>query len=233
MPTNNPIKQQQANVNECASSALTPLTAAQCTPNFLAQLAQTVEDKNWLSIYPIVSQLIQHFISLPQPLLIFNARHWQAATEVISTVSAPNHQQLALLNYDQEALFGRLNLHPEKEADFYQGEIYKYDNGSLILHISPMLVNPKLWFLLKAFLISHRVPATSAVNGDKLKGQCPLAPTKALSTKIILVASRYQLDELAQIDPEYNQVNSLFTELSSEIRTTDNNIHALQSYCHQ
>ena len=96
-----------------------------------------------------------------------------------------------------------------------------------------MLVNPNLWFLLKAFLISRKIPATSAVNGDKLKGQCPIEPSKKLKTKIILVANRYQLDELTQIDPEYNQVGSLFTELSSEIKATDENIQALQRYCQQ
>jgi Lon-like ATP-dependent protease len=212
---------------------LKPLTVAQCTPNFLPQLSQAVNEESWLSIYPVVSQLIKHFIQLPHSLLIFNARHWQAATAVIAEAADNNYPQLALLNYDQQKLFGRLNLYAEHNVDFHQGEIYNFNNGCLILHISPLLVNPNLWFLLKAFLISRKIPATSAVNGDKLKGQCPIEPSKKLNTKIILVANRYQLDELAQIDPEYNQVGSLFTELSSEIKATDENIQALQRYCQQ
>jgi len=204
----------------------------QCTPDFLPQLSQTsVCDNNWLSIYPIVSQLVRHFIQLPQPLLIFNARCWQAAVAVITEASGNNYKLSALQNYDQQRLFGRLTLLKEQDADFVQGEIYNCNHGSLILHISPLLVNPNLWFLLKAFLINRQLPATSAVNGDKLRGASPIEPLAELDTKIILVSNRYQLDELAQIDPEYNQVGSLFTELASDIKTTDENIHSLQSYC--
>jgi len=228
---NNSAAKQPRTIVDHPENQLTPLVATQCTPNFLPQLSQPANVGNWLSIYPVVSQLIQHFIQLPQPLLIFNARYWQAAIDVITEAADDNYPKLALQNYDQQKLFGRLNLHKGQTADFHQGEIYNFNNGCLILHISPLLVNPNLWFLLKAFLISHKLPASSAVNGDKLRGQCPLDPLKEFNTKIILVANRYQLDELAQIDPEYNQSGSLFAELSSEIKATDENIQALQSYC--
>jgi len=233
LPIDTTTTQQPTELKATTNLSLTPLTASQCTPNFLAQLSDQANNENWLSLYPIVSQLIQHFIQLPQPLLIFNARYWEAATEVINAATSVDYKKLALLNYDQETLFGRLNLHAEQHAEFHQGEIFKYNNGCLILNVSPLLVNPSLWFLLKAFLISHQVPATSAVNGNKLKGQLPLDQVTTLNTKIILVASRYQLDELSQIDPEYNQIGSLFTELSSEIESTDSNVQSLQAYCQQ
>lgn len=227
---NNSVVKQQ----DLHSLPTEPLTAEQCTPDFLKQLSQAIpEQQTWLSIYPIVSELIEHFVLLPQPLLIFSARCWQAATEVIEEATPKNYKQLALLNYDQQKLFGRLNLQKEKSVDFQQGEIFNFNDGCLILHISPLLTTPNLWFLLKAFLINRKLPASSAVNGDKLRGKHPHDSLIKLNTKIILVANRYQLDELAQIDPEYNQVGSLFTELSSEIKTTDENIHALQHYCHK
>ena len=233
MSINNCVAEQHP-VNNSRSEPLIALTAAQCTPDFFPQLSRTnTKLDSWLSIYPIVSQLLKHFIELPQPLLIFNARCWQAAVAVIKEASADDYPQLALQNYDQQQLFGRLNIQNDQAVDFIQGEIYNLNNGCLTLHISPLLVNPNLWFLLKAFLINRRIPASAAVNGDKLKGQYPLQPLSALKTKIILVANRYQLDELAQIDPEYNQIGSLFTELSGDIKTTDENIHALQSYCQQ
>ncbi len=231
MSINNSIVKQQHPLSNLPAN---PLTVKQCTPDFFSQLSQPSSNKdNWLSIYPIVSQIIKHFVQLPQPLLIFNARCWQAAVAVIKEATAADYEQLALQNYDQQRLFGRLNLQKEQNIDFLQGEIYNFNQGCLILHISPLLVNPNLWFLLKAFLISRKLPATSAVNGDKLKGEYPLEPLNELNTKIILVANRYQLDELTQIDPEYSQVGSLFTELSSEIKTTDENIQSLQSYCHK
>lgn len=232
MPVNNSIDKQPT-LDAHSKSQLLPLTVAQCKSDFSMQLSSSLDDINWLSIYPIVSQLINHFSQLPQPLLIFNARHWQAATEVIKASSESNFHQLALLNYDRETLFGRLNLQNEKVTDYYQGEIHNFNSGCLVLHISPLLVDPRLWFSLKAYLISHEIPISSTINGDKLRGEIPNLPIKKLQTKIILVSSRYQLDELAQIDPEYNQVGSLFTELSSEIQATDDNIQALQKYCSQ
>ncbi|MFT6985415.1 MAG: Lon-like ATP-dependent protease [Psychromonas sp.] len=232
LPINNPVTNQSPKIDRNANS-LVPLTVMQCTPDFLPLLSQpNVHGDSWISIYPIVSQLIRHFIQLPQPLLIFNARCWQAAVAVITEASDNNYKLKALQNYDQQRLFGRLNIFKEQEAEFIQGEIYDCNHGSLILHISPLLINPNLWFLLKAYLINHTLPATSAVNGDKLKGEYPIAPLAELDTKIILVSNRYQLDELAQIDPEYNQVGSLFAELSSDIQATDENIHSLQRYCH-
>ena len=220
------------NQNDGALNSLVPYQAIDCAPHFSAQLAvQDNENSDWLTIYPIVSQIVKHFIDLPQPLLLLNARHWQAATAVISACTDSTYPQLALLNYDHETLFGRLILQQDQTIEFQQGKIFKYNNGCLILDISPLLVNPTLWFLIKAFLISNALPATSAVNGNKLKGKYPNQPEDKINTKIILVANRYQFDELSQIDPEYTQVGSLFAELASQIDTTDQNVQTLRHFC--
>ncbi|WP_019614476.1 AAA family ATPase [Psychromonas ossibalaenae] len=233
MSINQSVSSSKLPVNDSAAAPLIPLSAEQCAPDFLTQLSQPDQELDWLALYPLASQIVKHFIQLPQPLLIFNARYWQAATEVICASNGLDYPQQALLNYDHQTLFGRLNEKENHVIDFHQGEIYKYNNGCLILHISPLLAQPSLWFLLKAFLISRKLPATSAVNGDKLKGKYPAEPLSQVDTKIILVANRYQLDELAQIDPEYSQVGSLFAELSSDVKTTDTNIQLLRSYCNK
>ena len=231
MPINNSVVKSKSYKEP--DKLIYPLSEAECTTDFSGQLSQDVSSINWLSLYPIVTQLVKHFFLLPQPLLILNARHWQAVTEVISEVIEDDYPLLALQNYDQQILFGRLDLCKGESIEFHQGEIYNLNNGCLILDISPMLVTPELWFLLKAFLLSHKLPATSAVNSDKLQGKCPTQPINVLNTKIIIVSNRHQLDELSQVDPEYNQVGSLFTELSSQIKTTDKNINALHAYCSQ
>ena len=228
---NNSVVKTQ--VNKDLQNSLSPLTVTQCTSDFSARLSHSEEPKNCFSLYPTVSQLVKHFILLAQPLLIFNARHWQAATTIITSAMDENYPQLALQNYDQQKLFGRLNLHKGQLVEFVQGEIYNFNNGCLILDISPLLISPDLWFFLKSFLINRTLPTTAAVNSDMLQGAYPIQSPEKLNTKIILVTTRYQLDELAQIDPEYNQISSLFTELPSEIKTTDKNIHALQAYCTQ
>lgn len=228
---NTPLESQH---NVSNKNILPPLAAAQCTPDFNAQLIkQNNNEINWLSIYPIVSQIIKHFQKLPQPLLIFNSIYWKAATSVIAASSEPGYSVHSLLSYNQETLFGRLSLDKEKAISFQQGEIFNFNNGCLVLHISPLLVNPALWFLIKSFLITRTLPATSAINGYKFKEQYPQFPKANINTKIILVASHYQLDELSQIDPEYSQVGSLFTELSGQIDATDANIKSLQHFCAQ
>lgn len=230
MPINNPKTNPEAQPDY----ALKPLTPEQCAPDFSTRLSTQNDNKNnWLSMHPVVSQIITHFEKLPQPLLIFNSVYWQAATSVIVECSPPGYPLLALLNYNQETLFGRLTQQKEKTIDFEQGEIFNYNHGCLVLHISPLLVNPPLWFLIKSFLITHSLPSTSAVNGEKFKEKHPLQPLDQVDTKIILVASRYQLDELAQLDPDYNQIGSLFTELSAQIDATDENINSLQNFCLQ
>ncbi|WP_372880657.1 AAA family ATPase [Psychromonas sp.] len=234
MSINTPKTQSESSSEGGNKKVLLPFTAAQCSPDFTAQLTkQTDNELNWLSIYPIVSQIVSHFEKLPQPLLVFNSLYWQAATSVIFASSTPDYPMLALLNYNQETLFGRLNQSKEKNIYFEQGEIFNFNHGCLILHISPLLVNPPLWFLIKSFLITRTLPATSAVNGYKFKEKYPQPPLDQVNTKIILVASRYQLDELAQIDPEYNQVGSLFAELSTQLDATDENIKRLQNFCLQ
>lgn len=228
------INNSAAQPDSCTSdSQAYPLTVTQCTPDFSTQLSQSVvTEANWLSIYPIVTQLVKHFIQLPQPLLICHSHYWQAAVAVIRAAANKKLPILALQNYDQQRLFGRLNLHNEQVTDFQQGEIYNLSQGCLILHISPLLVNPNLWFLLKAFLISRKIPANAAVNADKFKGQYPIEPIHALKTKVVLIANRYQLDELTQLDPEYSQVGTLFAELAGEVRASDENIQSLQHFCH-
>jgi Lon-like ATP-dependent protease len=234
LPIINPNIHPEAQPDCADTNQLKPLAAEQCSADFSVQLSKHKNNENsWLSMYPVVSQIITHFAKLPQPLLVFNSVYWQAATTVIFECSAPDYPLLALLNYNQETLFGRLTQQKEKTIHFEQGEIFNYNHGCLILHVSPLLVNPALWFLIKSFLITRTLPATSAVNGEKFKEKHPKQPLDQLDTKIILVASRYQLDELSQIDPEYTQVGSLFTELSAQIDATDDNINSLQAFCMQ
>ncbi|ABM03749.1 ATP-dependent protease La [Psychromonas ingrahamii 37] len=234
MPIHNSNTPPEAQPDNGYANPLKPLAAEQCSPDFSVRLSNKNNNKdNWLSMYPVVSQIIAHFEKLPQPLLVFNSIYWQAATSVIFECSPPNYPLLALLNYNQETLFGRLTQNTEKTIDFEQGEIFNYNHGCLVLDISPLLINPPLWFLIKSFLITRTLPARSAVNGEKFKEKPPEQPLDRIDTKIILVANRYQLDELSQIDPEYNQVGSLFTELSAQIDATDENINCLQNFCLQ
>ena len=181
------------------------------------------------TLFPIVSDLLAHFVKLPQPLLVFNSINWSAAKSVI----AENLSDLsikALQNYDQELLFGRLVIDNNEKSEWVEGLLSKQTVDALVLHISPLLSNPKLWFLLKTLLLTNSISVRSALNAERFKGK--LAEQHLISkTKIILVSNRSQLDELMQLDPEFTQVSSLFIELPNDVIATDSNIQHLKSFC--
>lgn len=214
------------------SSKIACLSPSQCTTDFLKQLSTAKKPADsWLSLFPVASQRIKHFFKLPEQLLFLNGQYWHAAKELIETCNAQKQSFLALQNYDQEVLFGRINLINGVHQSSQQGVINDFNEGILVLHISPLLVTPKLWFLVKSFLLTQRIPSQAPVNSDKSRGETPARSTVQLNTKIIMVANRYQLDELTQIDPDYSQISALFTEISADIKRTDENIHSLQHYC--
>jgi len=220
--------------NNSASTAqkLISLSPKQCATDFLSELKVKPEtNENWMNIFPVTSQVISHFFELSQPLLFINSPYWHTAQAVIEACNSDNNKMLCLQNYDQATLFGRINLINNEQIKAQLGEIVKLDGGVLVLHISPLLVNPNLWFLLKAFLLTQRIPSNSPINSDKLHSPLPEQSNKTIQTKIVLVANRYQLDELTQIDPDFSQINSLFAELSGEISRSTENIQALQQYC--
>ena len=187
-------------------------------------------EQNWLDMFPITKQRIEHFLQLPMPLLLLNTQFWLAAKEVVECCIKDQQPMLALQDYDQEKLFGRFNFIDKNQVTIQQGEIYNLQNGLLILHISPLLANPKLWFSVKSFLLNQKISSNTPVNADKLRITSPIDSGININTKIILVANRYQLDELSQIDPDFTQINSLFAELSADVEASTENIRALQQY---
>jgi Lon-like ATP-dependent protease len=222
-----------ANNNPVSTShKIACLSSFQCTTDFSSQLSNPIElDDDWISIFSVASQRIHHFFKLPQPLLLLNAQYWHAAKEIAEFCNGQQRPFLTLQSYDQEVLFGRINLINGEQKSAQQGEISNLEEGVLVLHISPLLVNPKLWFLLKSFLLNQRIPSMGAINSDKLRGENPKHLNKKINTKIILVANRYQLDELTQIDPDFSQINALFAEVSGDIKRSDKNIQSLHHYC--
>lgn len=221
------------------NSVLTPqkitrLSSTQCSTDFLEQLNKTHNNTpNWRTLFPVASEMVDNFLQLPQPLLFLNAQHWHAAVTVVARCNEQKQPLLTLQNYDQERLFGRINRIDNDNVTLQLGEIVNLKGGILTLHISPLLVNPRLWFLLKAYLTSGIVPTSSAVNGEKLHGVLASIPSTTADTKIIIVANRYQLDELTQIDPDFSQINSFFAEISGDIKNNENNVHALYKYCQE
>lgn len=205
-------------------------TKEECSNDFsLALSLPHIKENQLQTLFPIVSNLLKDFIKLPQSLLVFNSNKWSASQAVIEA-NLKGLPLKTLQDYDQESLFGRLVIHKNDKTELITGILHQLDNGVLTLHVSPMLSNPKLWFLLKSCLICKKISIKSALNAQRFKGKLETSET-CLSTKIILVSNRFQIDELTQIDPEFTQVASLFIELPSDLISTDSNIQHMKSFC--
>ncbi|TEW55385.1 ATP-dependent protease [Psychromonas sp. RZ22] len=216
-----------------------PLTTQQCAPNFdnylesYLQNDSTSEFNESALLFPDAISIVTHYLKLPTQLLLVNSRYWAAATQMLQQIIPSTLSSKYLLSYNQETLFGRLSVINEAELKLADGELTKYSDGLLILNISPLLVDPNLWFMLKSVLQRGYLQASDAVNAEKIKQVLPDLTTQAINTKIILVASRLQLEELIQIDPEYSQVTSLFCELAGQVPVSQHSINAIASYCHR
>lgn len=219
---------------ELSSVQVSPLSVQQCTTHFDHYLSQyTKPNYSELSLlFPDAVSIISHYLQLPTPLLLINSRHWLSAKQLLKQVIPANLPRQYLLSYNQEALFGRLSLLNDGQLTFTDGQLKKNNNGLLVLNISPLLVEPGLWFMLKSVLQRGHLQASDAVNAEKIKQILPDLTQQIINTKIILVASRFQLEELIQIDPEYSQVPSLFCELASQVPVSQSSVDAIVSYCH-
>ena len=211
-----------------------PLTVQQCTTHFDQYLTQYQKpEKAELSLlFPDAVSVVSRYLKLPTQLLLINSRHWLSAKQLLEQTIAPTLPTSYLLSYNQESLFGRLSLGNDGQLNFADGHLSKYNQGILVLNISPLLVEPNLWFKLKSVLQRGHLQASDAVNAEKIKQALPDLTQQTINTKIILVASRFQLEELIQIDPEYSQVSSLFCELASQVPVSQESINAIVSYCH-
>jgi len=223
------------NTNSVLNAQKTPcLTTSQCTTDFSIALDKALENNETShSLFPVAGEMVNNFIQLPHPLLFINALYWQAATAIVEQHNDSRLPLLALQHYDQEALFGRINQNSDGTVTLIPGEIVNLNSGLLVLHISPLLVNPELWFALKAFLLSQKISINAAVNGHKLRSSVPQATPQQINTKVVLVANRYQLDELSQIDPDFSQIRSLFAEIAGNVKSSDENIQAIYRFTQQ
>jgi len=229
------ISNAASNNIELNSQPLLPLMMQQCTTHFENYLSQyqPTSDSQLAQIFPEAVSIIRHYLQLPTPLLLVNSRYWLSAKQLLKEVIAVNPAATYLLSYNQENLFGRVSQAQDGQLSFIDGHLNRCNKGVLVLNISPLLVDPSLWFMLKAVLQRGYLQASDAVNAEKIKQQLPDFSSHKINTKIILVASRLQLEELIQIDPEYAQVSSLFCELASQINVSQQNVNAIVSYLHR
>jgi Lon-like ATP-dependent protease len=212
-----------------------PLQAIECTTHFDQFLSgyQPPKHAELSVLFSDAVSIVTRYLKLPTPLLLINSRHWLSAEQMLQQI-IPDHLATGyLLSYNQETLFGRLSLLSDQQLNFADGLLKKYNNGILVLNVSPLLVEPALWFKLKSVLQRGHLQASDAVNAEKIKQVLPDLTHETINTKIVLVASRLQLEELIQIDPEYTQVSSLFCELASHISVSQQSIDAVVSYTHK
>lgn len=210
----------------------TPLDSKACQPQFEQFLNdyQQPQIAELSLLFENAVSVINSFLKLPTHLLLVNSDHWLSAKQLFKQILPAESYCQYLLNYDQETLFGRLSLDNQGLLLFKEGQLNHAKDGILVLNISPMLVNPSLWFMLKSVLQRGFFLANDAVNAEKIKQVLPDLSKRKINTKLVLVANRLQMEELIQIDPEYAQLSSLFCELATHIVTKQSSVNAVVSY---
>ena len=228
---NNNVTNQLSSFNE----GMATLKLEQCQSDFNHYISNYKANENitYSSLYPDATAIIKHYFALPTSLLIINSRQWLSATETVKEIIPSFLPAEYLLSYNKASLFGRLSIAENGQLQFSEGLLATINNGVLVLNISPLLVMPELWFMLKAVLQRGYLEANDAVNAEKIKQILPDLTQHKITTKIVLVASRSQVEELIQIDPEYSQLPSLFCELAEQILATQESINTIVNYCHK
>lgn len=211
-----------------------PLTAMQCTSDFSGYIEQySASDQPAFSqLFPNATAIVSKYLKLPIPLLLVNSRYWLNAKQVLKELIPSELPADYLLSYNQESLFGRVSSTATGAVEISDSLLTKYNHGGLVLNISPLLVDPSLWFKLKSVLQRGYLLASDAVNAEKVKEVLPNLESNSVNIKLMLVATRLQLEELIQIDPEYTQISSLFCELASQVPVSQDAVTTIIDYCH-
>ena len=211
-----------------------PLTAMQCTSDFSGYIEQySASDQPAFSqLFPNATAIVSKYLKLPIPLLLVNSRYWLNAKQVLKELIPSELPADYLLSYNQESLFGRVSSTATGAVEISDSLLTKYNHGALVLNISPLLVDPSLWFKLKSVLQRGYLLASDAVNAEKVKEVLPNLESNSVNIKLMLVATRLQLEELIQIDPEYTQISSLFCELASQVPVSQDAVTTIIDYCH-
>jgi len=209
-----------------------PLSVLQCGNDFSEYIKQYSPSKvlAFSQLFPNATAIISRYLKLPTSLLLVNSRFWLNAEQVLKEAIPNELPSDYLLSYNQESLFGRLSVSGH-EISYSEGILTKLNNGALVLNVSPLLVEPNLWFKLKSVLQRGYLIASDAVNGERIKQTLPDLKSQPTNIKLVLVATRLQLEELIQIDPEYTQISSLFCELGSQVPANQDAVNTIANYC--
>ncbi|MEG3753541.1 AAA family ATPase [Psychromonas arctica] len=209
-----------------------PLSVLQCGNDFSEYIKLYSPSKvlAFSQLFPNATAIISRYLKLPTSLLLVNSRFWLNAEQVLKEAIPNELPSDYLLSYNQESLFGRLSVSGH-EISYSEGILTKLNNGALVLNVSPLLVEPNLWFKLKSVLQRGYLIASDAVNGERIKQTLPDLKSQPINIKLVLVATRLQLEELIQIDPEYTQISSLFCELASQIPANQDAVNTIANYC--
>lgn len=137
-------------------------------------------------------------------------------------------------NLTEQSLFGQINLiHKNNSfetnvAQLCPGYTHLAHGGYLIVKIDELLINPQLWFKLKAVLLHHKNQwHYSKQNQIQTDFQPDPAP---LDLKVILLGDRMAISELQGIDRDITRLNPTHIEFPPEIRADADGLKRFFSY---
>lgn len=120
-------------------------------------------------------------------------------------------------NVTEQSLFGAVYPPVEEtkltKSQIKHGLVHQANNGYLVLSVTSILANPKLWPRLKSVLMNGTLEWQPAST----KTLYPLPPAEQLNVKLVLIGDRYLMAELENAEPDIASGFTMYGEFEQDL----------------
>ncbi|UXI02771.1 Lon protease family protein [Photobacterium sp. TY1-4] len=145
--------------------------------------------------------------------------------------SAPENSPIIIgENVTEQSLFGAV--YPPLEdnklvkSQIKHGLVHQANHGYLVLSVTSILANPKLWPRLKSVLMNGMLDWQPAST----KTLYPLPPAEQLNVKLVLIGDRYLMAELENAEPDITSGFSMYGEFEQDVVLDNQTLPLYLSY---
>ncbi len=203
------------------------ITWQDAIPQF-AQFEQDINQYPSLTKKPAYSvqtrlyESAQYLLKSDHSLLLVTAPdtkcYFDAVKELVIDID-PNYEDALILadHFDEDGLFG--SAFPDEnnlDAILVPGLMHRANNGVIILSLTHILSQPRIWFRLKSLLSSKELDWKS----KKKSTYFPIQQPAYLDVKVIIIGDRALMADFEETEPQLHQL-ALYCEYEQDITFTE------------
>lgn len=192
-------------------------------PSLTAKPAYSIQAR----LYESVSYLLESDASLLLVTAPDTRCYFDALKELVIQIAPTLSNNLIVADhFDEDTLFGAAFPDEQNQkAILVPGLLHKANNGVIILSLTHLLANPRLWFRLKSLLSSKELSWTSKKKSVYFSIEQPAY----LDLKVILVGDRSLMADFEDGEPELHRLG-LYSEYEQDIGLTEKSLPAYLSF---